>query len=158
MDILLIILGIICLLVGIAGSILPGLAGPPFSYLGLWLIHWTKYAEFSTSFLVWTGVIMAIISVADYLLPPIITKSTGGSKYATTGSIIGMIAGIFFTPIGMLTGMLLGAFLGELFFAKQGPGNALKVALGAFGGFILGTGIKLLYCFFAMIAPFFYSI
>ncbi len=157
MDILLIILAIICFLVGIAGSILPALPGPPISYLGLWLLHWSKYCEFSSSFLIWTGVIMVIIAVADYFLPPLITKRTGGSNYATVGSIIGMIAGIFFTPVGMLTGMLLGAFLGELLFARKGAANALKAAFGSFVGFILGTGFKLLYCFFVMVAPFFYG-
>lgn len=158
MDILLIVLAIICFLAGIAGSILPALPGPPLSYLGIWLAHWSKYCEFSNSFLIWTGVVMVVISVADYFLPPLLTKSSGGSKYATAGSIIGMIAGIFFTPIGMLTGMLLGAFIGEFIFAKQDAKNAFKAALGAFVGFILGTGVKLLYCFFAMVSPFFYGI
>jgi uncharacterized protein YqgC (DUF456 family) len=69
MDIVLIVLAVGCFLVGIAGSILPALPGPPLSYLG------------------------------------------------------------------MLAGLLLGAF----------------------AGFILGTGVKLLYCFFAMASPFFYG-
>lgn len=157
MDILLIVLAIICFIIGVAGSILPGLPGPPVSYLGIWLLHWSKYCEFSHTFLIVLGVVMIAISIADYFLPPLITKTTGGSKYATTGSIIGMIAGMFFTFIGMLTGMLLGAFIGEFVFAKQDTKTSLKAAFGAFVGFILGTGAKLLYCFFAMVSPFFYG-
>ena len=37
MDILLVILGVICLLVGLAGGFLPVLPGPPVAYLALWL-------------------------------------------------------------------------------------------------------------------------
>ena len=41
MDILLIILGMLCLLVGLAGCFLPVLPGPPVSYAGLLLLHFT---------------------------------------------------------------------------------------------------------------------
>lgn len=156
MEIVLLILAIICFIVGVAGSILPALPGAPVSYLGIWLLQWSGYVHYSTAFLVGAGIALIIISVADYFLPPLITKKTGGSKYAATGSIIGMIVGMFLTPVGMILGMLLGAFIGEYLFAKQKAGDALKAALGAFGGFILGTGIKLLYCFFLMASPFFY--
>ena len=44
MDILLVILGVICLLVGLAGCFLPILPGPPVAYLALWLLHFTGYA------------------------------------------------------------------------------------------------------------------
>lgn len=156
MEIALLVLAIICFIVGIAGSILPALPGAPVSYLGVWLLQWSGYVHFSTAFLVATGIVLVIISVVDYFLPPLISKKTGGSKYAAVGSIIGMLVGMFLTPIGMIVGMLLGAFIGEYFFAKQEAGDALKAALGALGGFILGTGMKLLYCFFLMVAPFFY--
>ena len=54
MDILLVILGVICLLVGLAGCFLPILPGPPVAYLALWLLHFTGYAEFTvTELVVW---------------------------------------------------------------------------------------------------------
>ena len=47
-DILLIVFGIICLLVGLAGCILPALPGPPLAYIGMLLLHFTDRAQFST--------------------------------------------------------------------------------------------------------------
>ena len=41
MDIFLIILGVLCLLAGLAGCFLPVLPGPPVSYVGLLLLHFT---------------------------------------------------------------------------------------------------------------------
>lgn len=156
MEIALLILAIICFIVGLAGAILPALPGAPISYLGVWLLQWSGYVHYSTAFLVGTAIVLVIISVIDYFLPPLITKKTGGSKYAAIGSVVGMLVGMFLTPIGMILGMLLGAFIGELVFAKQKADGALKAALGALGGFVLGTGMKLLYGFFLMVSPFFY--
>ena len=47
MDILLIILGVLCLLLGLAGCFLPVLPGPPLSYVGLLLLYFTDRIEFS---------------------------------------------------------------------------------------------------------------
>ena len=150
MDIFLMILAFLCILLGIAGSVLPAIPGPPLAYFGILISYWSGVCPFSGSFLIWTGVVMIAVTIFDYLLPPYITKKIGGSRYATIGSLVGMIAGIFFTPVGMLLGMLLGAFIGELLFTRQNSDKALKAAIGAFVGFLLGTGIKLLYCFFLL--------
>lgn len=148
MDILLVTLAFLLILIGIAGSILPALPGPPLAYAGLWLAQWTEYCEFSASFMIWMGVVMVAVTVIDNVLPPYITRKAGGSRYATAGAIIGMLAGIFFTAAGMLAGMIAGAFIGELIFSRKGTGSAFKAAFGAFLGFLAGTGIKLLYCFY----------
>lgn len=51
MDIFLIILGVLCLLAGLAGCFLPVLPGPPVSYVGLLLLHFTDKIHFSTTHL-----------------------------------------------------------------------------------------------------------
>jgi uncharacterized protein YqgC (DUF456 family) len=51
---------------------------------------------------------------------------------------------MFLTPVGMMAGALKGAFVGEFFFAKQDAPSSVKAAIGAFHGFIFGTGIKLI--------------
>jgi uncharacterized protein YqgC (DUF456 family) len=57
-------------------------------------------------------------------------------------TLIGLVAGIILTPIGMIAGSFLGAFIAEVQWGKKTSSEALLAALGSFLGFILGTGIK----------------
>ena len=148
METLIIISAIAAGIIGIAGSILPGLPGTPFSWIGLLILYiWGSGTNAAggpmqlSTLVVW-GVVVAIVSVIDYIVPMYLTKATGGSKYAERGAIIGLIAGIFLTPVGMILGSFLGAFIAELHWAKKEAGDALKAAIGSFIGFMLGTGLK----------------
>ena len=141
------IFAIICAAVGVIGSILPGLPGPPLSWVGLLLVFFAGNRGecepvTSTFLLVWLG-ITTIVTILDYIVPGWFAKKTGGHKEASWGAIIGLFAGMFLTPVGMIAGALIGAFVGEFFFAKQDAPSSVKAAIGAFLGFILGTGIKL---------------
>jgi uncharacterized protein YqgC (DUF456 family) len=156
MNTVLIILAILLVLVGIVGSVVPGLAGPPFSWAGLLLIHLSSAADFSTAFLVGTAAIAVIITILDYIVPSWSTKRHGGSKAGVTGCNIGLvisIVGLPFGPtglIGVIFWPFAGAFVGELISGKQSR-EALKAAWGAFLGFLTGTGLKLAYAIFAII-------
>lgn len=148
MDTLVSILAIVAGIIGIAGSILPGLPGTPVSWIGMLVLYiWgngTNAAgeEMSLRTLIIWGVVVAVVSVIDYIVPMYFTKITGGSKYAERGAMAGLIIGIFLTPVGMILGSFLGAFLAELYYNRQGAGQALKAAIGSFLGFITGTGLK----------------
>ena len=48
MDILLIIIGSICLLAGLIGCIVPMLPGTPIAYMALVLLHFTDKVQFTT--------------------------------------------------------------------------------------------------------------
>lgn len=148
METLIIILAIAAGIIGIAGSILPGLPGAPFSWIGLLILYiWGNGTNaagdpMSLNTLIIWGVVVLVVSVVDYIVPMYLTKVTGGSKYAERGAMIGLIAGIFLTPIGMIAGSFLGAFIGELLWAGKDAISSLKAAVGSFLGFLLGTGIK----------------
>lgn len=148
MDLLISILAVVAGIIGIAGSILPGLPGTPVSWVGLLILYiWGNGTNAAgdpmslKTLIVW-GVVVAIVSVVDYIVPMYFTKVTGGSKYAERGAMAGLIIGIIFTPVGMILGSFLGAFLAELYYTRQGAGQALKAAIGSFLGFITGTGLK----------------
>ncbi|MBO7490460.1 MAG: DUF456 domain-containing protein [Bacteroidales bacterium] len=157
MNIVLIILAVVMILVGIIGSVVPGLAGPPFSWLGLLFIHLSAAAQFSTSFLLITAAIALVITILDYIVPSWSTKHHGGSKAGVWGCNIGLvisIVGLPFGPqglIGVIFWPFVGALVGELLNGKQSRA-ALRAAWGAFLGFLTGTGLKLA---FALVAAFF---
>ncbi len=148
MDALVSILAIVAGIIGIAGSILPGLPGTPVSWIGLlilyiWGIGTNAAGEgLSTKGLIIWGVVVVIVSIIDYIVPMYFTKITGGSKYAERGAMIGLVAGIFLTPVGMILGSFIGAFVAEMAYARKDALSALKAAIGSFLGFMLGTGLK----------------
>ena len=137
-----IILAILAGVVGIAGSIIPGLPGPPVSWVGLLLLFLWGPEEMPTKTLIIWGAVMLAVSIIDYLVPMYFTKMTGGSRYAERGAMVGLLLGIIFTPIGMILGSFLGAFLSELYWGGKSAIDALKAAFGSFLGFITGTGLK----------------
>jgi len=144
MDVVLLLLGLLLVLIGIIGCIVPGLPGPLSGWLGLLVAVLTKVIPDDWSFLGITLAAALAVSVLDYFIPAIGTKKFGGSKYGTYGAIIGLILGIF-TPIpgGILIGPFIGAFVGEYIKNKKAP-QATKAAFGAFIGFLVSTGMQLI--------------
>lgn len=142
MELIWIILGALCIIMGLIGAFLPILPGLPFSYLGLFILHLSGVANFSTTFLVVWAIVIVAILVLENAIPAYTTKKFGGTNYGSTGSLIGMIVGMFFfPPLGFFLGTLIGAFIGEMLF-KQDVNVALKSAWGSFIGFLTGTMIK----------------
>ena len=142
------VLAILLALIGLAGCIVPALPGPPISWLGVlcaYFCHGTNAdgAPMSLTLLFVLLAVTLIVTVLDYIVPAFMVKSTGGHKAASVGAIIGLFAGMFFTPIGMIGGSLLGAFLGEFFVEDAGVWASFKASLGAFAGFLCGTFMKL---------------
>ncbi len=148
MDIMLIIIGFILCVIGIVGSVLPVLPGPPLGWLGLLCLELTDAIPNNYWFLGITFVIAIGIFLLDYMMPAISTKKFGGSKAGAIGAIIGLIVGLLSPfPLGFLIGLFVGAFIGEIAFNKTKSPQALKAAFGAFLGFIASTFMKLFVSF-----------
>ena len=142
MDIFLITLSITLLLSGIIGCIVPILPGPSLSFIGLLLFHFTRWGGLSVNILIWLGVVTAIITVIDYVLPIWTTKKFGGTKRGVLGAALGLIVGLFFAPLGIIIGPFLGAFIGEMT-ANNNSDQAFRSAIGSFVGLLFGTVAKL---------------
>ena len=145
METLLIILALVFGIVGLLGSVLPALPGAPLSFAGLLLLLPCEGADISSTALWVTGIFLAIVSILDYIAPVWLTNLSGGGKQATRGSMAGLIAGLFFfPPWGLIIGPFVGAFIGELM-ESNSKGKAFRVALMSFLGFVLTTGMKIIY-------------
>lgn len=140
----LIILGALLQLVGLAGCVLPWLAGPPFNFLGLVLLSIARdWQPFSPAFLVVMGALTALTLVLDYALPLAGARKFGASKRGFWGAFIGMAAGAFlFPPFGLILGAFIGAVLGERSAGKDQAGS-LRAGWGVFAGMMASMLVKL---------------
>lgn len=142
MEYVFVILGLLCVITGIIGSLAPVLPGLPLSWLGILLVYLSPNVPYNFWILGITFIVMLIISALDYFIPAQGTKRFGGSKYGIWGTNIGLIVGLFFAPWGILIGPFVGALLGELIFDRNNHKRAFKAAFGAFLGFLAGTFMK----------------
>src|SRR5690606_1041882 len=150
MEWVIIVLGILLAVAGVAGSLLPALPGPPIAYAGLWLQQLRDPNPFTLKFLLLWGALTLATMILDYYVPIWGTKKFGGTKYGVWGCTLGFLAAFWMGPMGVIIGPFVGAFLGELL-ARQNSANALKAAIGSFVGFLTGSFLKLLVCFFMKI-------
>ncbi len=141
-DYILLIFGILLMILGIIGCLVPVLPGPPFSFLGLMLLHFSRFGHFSKYTLIVLGAIAIVVTLLDYILPVWGTKRFGGSKYGTRGATVGLIIGLFLGPLGIILGPLMGAFVGEMIF-KDDLTYAFKAGFGSLLSFLTGIGLKL---------------
>lgn len=146
MDTFWFILGILFVLAGIVGSVVPLLPGPPLGYVGLLIQQFKSEPPFSVKFLLVWALITIVVFLLDYIVPMYGTKKFGGTKYGVWGCTIGLLAGLFFGPWGIIIGPFAGAFLAELI-ADSKSDTAFKAALGSFIGFLFSTLLKLITCF-----------
>jgi len=142
MDYFLLIIAILFMLTGIVGCLVPVLPGPPLSYLGLVIVHFTRFADVSQKLFIILGIIAVVVTVLDYIVPIWGTRHFGGSKYGARGATVGLVIGLFLGPAGIIIGPFLGAFVGELIF-KDDVKYALKAGFGSLLGFMTGVGLKL---------------
>jgi len=142
---LLIALGLLLLAAGALGAFVPVLPGPPLSFAGMLIIHLTNGYSFSTNLLITFGILAAIITILDFVLPVYGTKKTGGSKRGIYGAAIGLVVGIFlFPPAGIIVGPFVGALVAELSNNKD-LGPATRAAFGSLLGLLAGALLKFAY-------------
>jgi uncharacterized protein len=147
MEYIVIIGGVILLILGFLGCIVPALPGPPISFGGLLMLLFLSGMNeiMETKMLVWTGVAVVLVTAIDFILPIWGTKKFGGTKAGVRGSTIGLIGALMFPilgPITLIVAPFFGALVGEMI-AGQNQKVALKSAIGSFIGFVSGTLLKL---------------
>ena len=144
LDLILAILAGILLVAGFLGTFIPVLPGAPLAWAGLLAAFFSDYCDISVLALIISGFFAILVSVLDNILPVTMTKKFGGSKAAVTGSTIGLIAGFFIGPAGIILGPFAGALIGELIHNKGNTQGIFKAGWGAFVGFLTGTGLKMI--------------
>ena len=150
MDILIVVLAILLMVGGIAGCVLPVLPGAPLAYAGLLLLHFTGLAHFSTAQLVVWLIVVVVLQIVDYITPLLGSKYSGGTSFGNRGCVAGTLLGLFFMPWGIVLGPFLGAVAGEMMGGSDFP-HAIRAGIGTLIGFLLGTLLKVIVCFYFLV-------
>ncbi len=146
-------------LAGLAGSLIPGMPGPPLVFAGV-LIYalLTGFSNFGWPVLLVLGGLAALSQVLDYLASAYGAKRYGGSRWGIWGSVLGGLIGlVLFSLPGMIVGLFAGAVLPELLLGRKDAATSLKVGGGSLLGFLGGTLLKLVFSL-AMIGIFLYRV
>ena len=98
MEAVLLISAIILLALGFLGTFLPVLPGPPLAWSALLLEYFMESSGMTVTLLVITFIVAVVVTIMDFAFPTIQTKKSGGTKYGTWGSTIGLIVGLFSGP------------------------------------------------------------
>ena len=139
------VLAVICIGVGIGGTIIPALPGSPLIFIGTLIGAWANgFTILGWPSLILSGVLAVAAVLVDFVATAIGAKKVGASGAAIIGSTLGTFAGLPFALPGILLGPLIGAMVGELW-AQRGDANYRqigKVGLGTWLGLFLGTAVK----------------
>lgn len=140
------IIALLIMAIGCAGSILPGLPSTPLVLIGA-IAHKLYFKDTGPGWIVITILVLitALSMVMDYLTTVMGARQFGASRKGMIGAIVGGIIGIFFN----LPGILLGPFIGASIFELAGGREfkpAMKAGVGATIGLFAGAIGKLLCC------------
>ena len=138
------IVGFLLVILGLLGSVLPILPGPPLGFAGLFVMALGRHFSEPLTPIVMLALALATLAVIvfDYLLPVLMSKKYGASRWGVWGSVIGMIVGLFLSPLGALLGAFVGAVISEWVVHRK-QRKALKAGFGVVLGSLLGTVLKL---------------
>ena len=151
-----ILVAILLVVIGIAGTILPMLPGVPLVYAGLLLaaLH-DSFDKVSILTMVIIGLIALLAWAVDFVASIITAKKVGASKYALWGAGLGALLGILGGIPGLIIGPAIGAIIGELITHKDAS-KATTVGIAAGLGFVLALAVKIVLAL-TMLAVFAYA-
>lgn len=140
---ILLLLGAVLVLVGLAGTVLPALPGVPIVFVGLLLAAWADGFQKVGYFTLFLLFLLTVASmVADFAASSVGVKKMGASWQAIAGASVGTLGGFFLGLPGLLLGPFVGAVLGE-WYARRDLRRAGKIGLAAWLGLLVGIAAKL---------------
>jgi hypothetical protein len=141
------------IVVGLAGTVLPGVPGVAAVFGGMLLAAWIDgFTKIGAPTLVTLGVLTALAFVADIVGGLIGAQRVGASRLALAGAALGALVALPFGILGLLVGPFLGAVAGE-FTARRRLDAATRVGVGTWIGLVFGSLAKVALVF-AMLGVF----
>lgn len=155
---------VVALIVGLVGTVLPMLPGPMLILAAaVWHVLAMRYwLHAPDPGLGWPGLAVLVVFVAAAQILETASSAMGAKYFGSTkwgiwGALVGGVIGIFFVPIGIFLGPVLGALGAEMIIAKRELKPAAKstwgTLLGTVAGLLLKAGLGL-----AMVGYFFLDV
>ena len=142
-EVLWLVLAVVLVCAGIAGSVLPALPGVPLVFAGLLLAAWAgDFQQVTWVPLVVLGLLTVMSFVIDLAATALGAKRVGATKLAVLGAALGTLGGLFLGLPGLVLGPFVGAVAGELLSHGQVQ-QATRAGLATWMGLIFGTLAKL---------------
>lgn len=143
LDTLWVVLAVVMVCVGIAGSVLPALPGVPLVFAGLLLAAWAgDFQQVTWMTLVVLGVLTAISLAIDVIASAAGARRVGATRLAVVGAALGTIGGMFLGLPGLILGPFVGAVAGEMI-SHGKVEQATRAGLATWVGLVFGTLAKL---------------
>jgi uncharacterized protein YqgC (DUF456 family) len=143
METLWLVLAVVLVCAGIAGSVLPALPGVSLVFAGLLLAAWAgDFQQVGWVPLVVLGLLTAISFVIDFVATAAGAKRVGATKLAVVGAAIGTLGGLLLGLPGLILGPFVGAVAGEMI-SHGKVEQATRAGLATWMGLIFGTLAKL---------------
>lgn len=142
-ETLLLVGGILLIIAGIAGLIIPALPGVVLVYLGLFFVAWSD-GFVRTGWVTLTILLLlgAAAWVADLFTTAYGARRFGASRWAAGGAAAGAFIGLWFGIPGIIIGPFAGALIAELL-ARKTILEAGKAGFGTWVGLLIGTAVKI---------------
>lgn len=148
-DIAALVGALMVMLVGLVGSVVPGLPGTPL-ILAAAIGHRLIRGDAGVSG--WVLGVMALITAAsvglDFLASSMGAKRMGATWRGMVGAALGALLGLLWIPVGLVAGPLLGAMALEMLGGREwreagraGLGAVLGLVAGALGKVACGLGM-----------------
>ncbi len=148
----------VLMLAGLLGSVFPVLPDSLLILAGAFLHHFMVKPAHTVGW--WTlGILTALCVLAhivDFVAGAVGARRFGASKWGAFGGFVGGIVGLFFFPIGLFLGPVIGALCAEIIFAGRAVGPAVKSGWGTLIGTTAGMIGKIVIDL-GMVAIFFWS-
>lgn len=137
-------IALLIMLLGLAGSVLPLVPGPPVIWLGaLFYAHQTAYQAVGWGTLLVLFALMLAAVTSDFWVGAVRNRREGASLLATLLSTVGGIAGLLIASIpGMLIGSLLGMLLPDWRRWRE-PGHVLKISGQTIKNWLIGAAVQI---------------
>jgi hypothetical protein len=143
LEVLWMVLAVVLVCVGVAGSVLPALPGVPLVFAGLLLAAWAgDFERVTWVAVVVLGLLTLVSFVIDFAATAAGARRVGATKLAIVGAAVGTLAGLFLGLPGVIVGPFVGAVAGELLSHGQVQ-QATRAGIATWVWLLFGTLAKL---------------